>query len=172
MRSKHFLYAEDQYSNLMLNPSVPNLAVQSRVPSLPEINHPTSSAQRWASYVLKACKSPEDPKTIGMWARQAAVSYTTLCESCRLIDVRPRQARDFVRVLRLVSMPALDPGQLASFLDISDRRTLDSIVENAGFRDYAIGSQPISVIYFLDNQRFISHENAGLKLIRELFLVS
>lgn len=172
MRSKLFLFAEAQYNNSIVNPAVSNLAIQPRACAIPEINHPTSSAQRWASYVFRACKATEDPKTLGMWARQAAVSYTTLCESCRLIDVRPRHARDFVRVLRVVTKLSLDPGQLASFLDISDRRTLDSIVENAGFRDYAIGSQPISVFDFLDNQRFISCANAGLKLIRELFMVS
>jgi hypothetical protein len=67
-------------------------------------------------------------------------------------------------------MPSFDPGQLASFLDISDRRTLESIVENAGFRDCAIVPRPVSVVSFLEGQRFISRENAGLQVVRDLFV--
>src|SRR5580765_36522 len=83
---------------------------------VPEIARPTSVAERWASYVLGACKAERDLKTIGIWARQVAVSYTTLCESCRLIDVQPRHARDFARVLRIILMPEFDFRRLGSFL--------------------------------------------------------
>src|SRR5689334_22367089 len=78
------------------------------VPAIPEISHPTSMAERWANYVLGACKSERDPRTLAIWARQIGVSCTTLCESCRLINVQPRQARDFTRVLRLMLMAAFD----------------------------------------------------------------
>ena len=149
--------------------SLPDPAIQPVAPAVPEITNPTSAAQRWATYVLRACKATEDPRTLAKWARQAAVSYTTLCESCRLIDVRPRHARDFMRVLRLVIMPSFEPGQLASFLDISDRRTLETIVQNAGFEHPAILSGPLSVAAFLDHQRFIGSENAGLRVIRDVF---
>jgi len=147
-----------------------SLAIQPSASIIPKIDHPTSAAERWANYVLRACKATEDPRTLGIWARQAAVSYTTLCESCRLIDIQPRYARDFVRVLRVVTMPSFDSGQLASFLDISDRRTLESIIKNTGFRDCAIVPRPVSVMSFLDGQRFISRENAGLQVIRDLFI--
>ena len=134
--------------------------------AFPEIGHPSSTAERWASYVLGACKAARAPRTIGIWARQVAVSYTTLCESCRLIDIQPRQARDFARVLRILLMPAFDFRKLASFLDISDKRTLDSILQKAGFGQQATLSDHVSVSFFLNNQQFIAHENPGLIVIR------
>ena len=138
---------------------------------LPEIVHPTSMAERWASYVLGACKSERDPRTLGIWARQIGVSYTTLCESCRLIDVQPRHARDFTRVLRIIFfMPAFDLRKLASFLDISDKRTLNSILQTAGMGQPAAISHHISVRSFLDNQQFIARENPGLMILRNVFV--
>lgn len=139
---------------------------------IPQIAHPSSTAERWASYVLRACKSEKDLKTLGMWARQVGVSYTTLCETCRLIGAQPRHARDFVRILRIVTRPSLDLGQFGSVLDISDRRTLETIMENGGFRGCGNLSRPVSVAIFFDNQRFISCENAGLKVIRAAFTAS
>lgn len=138
---------------------------------IPRIAHPTSTAERWANYVLGACKSEKDPRTLGIWARQVAVSYTTLCESCRLIGVQPRHARDFARVLRIVIRPFFKATDLASFLDISDRRTLESILDAAGLLGDASVTRQVSVVSFLDSQRFIAHENAGLGVLREILLV-
>lgn len=126
-------------------------------------------AERWASYVLAACKSERDPRTLAIWARQVGVSYTMLCESCRLIDVQPRQARDFTRVLRIMLMPESDVRKLASFLDISEKRTLDSILQKAGFGQFATFSRDISVESFLDNQQFIARENPGFIILRDVF---
>jgi hypothetical protein len=137
--------------------------------ALPEIGPPTSMAERWASYVLVACKSARDPRTLGIWARQVCVSYTTLCESCRLIDVQPRQARDFTRVLRILLMPLFDSRKLASFLDISDKRTLDAILQTAGLGQPATLSRHITARSFLDNQQFIARENPGLIVLRDAF---
>lgn len=137
--------------------------------TFPEIANPSSTGERWASYVLGACKSEKDPRTLGIWARQVAVSYTTLCESCRLIDVQPRHARDFARVLRLLITPAFDCRQLATFLDISDRRTLWSILQRAGFGDHPPSSPQVPVTTFLENQQFISHENPGLRILSRIF---
>lgn len=136
--------------------------------AIPQIDSPSSSAERWANYVLGACKSAKDPRTLGIWAREVAVSYSTLCESCRLIGVRPRQARDFTRVLRLVVTPSFKPALLASFLDISDRRTLDSILRNAGLSQDGCVSRQVSVVAFLNSQRFIKNENPGLRIIRDV----
>lgn len=104
-----------------------------------------------------------------MWARQVAVSYTTLCESCRLIDVRPRQARDFTRVLRIITMPSFDFNQVATFLDISDSRTLHTILQKAGFERVVTFPADVSVVSFLDRQQFIGQQNPGLRIIRDAF---
>ena len=136
---------------------------------LPRVVQPTSMAERWGSYVLAACKSDRDPRTLAIWARQVGVSYTTLCESCRLINVQPRHARDFTRLLRVILMPEFDFSRLASFLDISDRRTLDSILQKAGFGLRGTFPRHISVSCFLDNQQFIMRENPGLIFLRDVF---
>ena len=144
------------------------IVAQPMVYTIPQISNPSSSAERWASYVLGACKSEKDPRTLAIWAREVAVSYTSLCESCRLIGIQPRQARDFSRVLRLLIRRSLQPYELASLLDISDRRTLDSIFQNAGLPHKKFITGPVSMLAFLNNQRFIPHENIGLKIIRDI----
>jgi hypothetical protein len=133
-----------------------------------EVSAPASSAERWVHYVLGACRSEKDPRTIAIWAREIAVSYTTLCESCRLMRIQPRQARDFARFLRIILMPSFDPSQLSTFIDISDRRTLDSLLRKAGLETDAGPSNRISVFDFLDNQHFIPMHNPGLNVLREL----
>jgi hypothetical protein len=139
------------------------------VPWIPQIPCPTTMAERWASYVLRACKAERDPRTLGLWAHQVGVSYTTLSESCRLIGIAPRHARDFARVLRIIVTPSLDSYQLACFLDISDRRTLDCILQKAGLGQHAALAQDLSVVCFLDNQRFVALENTGLRVLRHVF---
>jgi hypothetical protein len=157
-------------SQPVLEPAAKRHQSESQILSvLQRIDHPTSMAERWASYVVAACKSERDPKTLAIWARQVGVSYTTLSESCRLIDIQPRHARDFTRVLRIILMPAFDFRKLSSFLDISDMRTLDSILQTAGFGQHAAISHHISVRSFLDNQQFIVCENPGLLIIQDAF---
>jgi hypothetical protein len=152
--------------------TISGLGAQSIVDGIPQIVHPTSVAERWASYVLGVCKSERDPRTLGIWAQQVAVSYTTLRENCRLVGVQPRHARDFARVLRVVVKSSFDSYfgsfQLASVLDVGDRRTLESILQNAGL-PHATALRQVSVVSFLDNQRFMMHDNAGLRIIYDVF---
>jgi hypothetical protein len=143
------------------------IEVQPRGYPIPQILQPTSLAERWADYVFRGCKSDKDLKTIDIWARQVAVSYTSLCETCRLIGIQPRQARDFTRILRAITRSSFDSLQIASLLDVSDRRTLESILTNAGFPQHMRYPQPISILAFIDNQRFISRANVGIRIIRD-----
>jgi len=153
---------------LSVSEPVPKPAAIRHLSLLQKVDHPASMAERWGSYVLAACKSERDPKTLAIWARQVGVSYTTLCESCRLINVQPRHARDFARLLRGILMPEFDFPKLASFLDISDKRTLDSILQKAGFGPHGTFPRHISVSCFLDNQQFITRENPGLIFLRDV----
>ena len=141
--------------------------VQPRDHQIPQILQPTSTAERWADYVLRGCRSDKDLKTINIWAHQVAVSYTSLCETCRLIGVQPRQARDFTRILRAIIRSSFDSLQIASFLDVSDRRTLESILKNAGLSNHVRCPQPITILSFIDNQQFISCDNVGIRIIRD-----
>jgi len=127
---------------------------------------PASTAERWASYVLRGSNSDTDLKTLAIWAREIAVSYTTLCETCRLICIKPRDARDFARIWRVIVRFTPENYELAGALDVSDRRTLNSILDRAGFAVDV--PRHLSVQYFLEHQRFITPENAGLRALCSL----
>ena len=48
---------------------------------------PRSISERWALYVSKACEADGDLRTLGAWAAFVGLSYSSLCESCRLVGV-------------------------------------------------------------------------------------
>ena len=50
---------------------------------------PRTAAERWAAYVVRACESEGDLKTLAEWARFAGVSYSSLRESCRMLGIPP-----------------------------------------------------------------------------------
>jgi ActR/RegA family two-component response regulator len=117
------------------------------------VHRPRSTADRWASYVVRAIDAPGDLRTINDWARFVGVSYTGLCETCRLVSVRPHDARDFTRMLRAVlkaSVATCDPQIL---LDVSDARTLRTLLMRSGFAGGATRS--MSPAEFLQRQRFL-----------------
>jgi hypothetical protein len=82
-----------------------------------------SATQRFARFVLRGAMSAHDPKTLSQWAQHAGVSYTSLRELCYLISIPPRNARDFVRALRVV-LCARSGLELIALLDVSDKRSL------------------------------------------------
>jgi hypothetical protein len=130
---------------------------------------PRSNAERWAVYVLRGCEAERDPKTLGCWARAARVSYSSLCESCRLVGVQPREGRDFTRLLRaLLRCCEADCG-LDAFLDVSDRRTLHALIGRAGIRR---GGPPtgwqVAIGDYMRSQRFVAADNSGLRALERL----
>lgn len=129
---------------------------------------PRSAAERWAGYVIRGCESDGDPKTIGDWARSANVSYSGLCESCRLLDVQPRNGRDFTRVLRALLKCSNNRSQASAFLNVSDGRTLNAILDKAGFGRRRQAGQCMAVDEFLRLQRFIAVDNSGLRALTSL----
>jgi len=122
-----------------------------------------SAAARWAAHVLSASDADDDPKTLEQWARCIGVSYTSLCESCRLIGVQPSDARDFARTLRakIHSVDLRCPAEV--LLDISDRRTLRNLMRRAG-PDFLDKSRE-STLRFVSTQRFVNPDNIGLRAI-------
>jgi hypothetical protein len=129
---------------------------------------PRSLGQRWAMLVLKQCDSPDDLKTLKEWARFAGVSYSSLCESCRLVGLRPHDARDFARALRALIHSSIYQCQPQMLLDISDRRTLRTFVERAGHL-FIRHPDIESVKPFVAQQQFIPTTNEAVKLLIELF---
>jgi DNA-binding response OmpR family regulator len=128
------------------------------------LTRPRSNAERWAAHVVRACESSGDLRTIGEWARFVGISYSSLRESCGVLDIPPHQARDFARLLRAVVRAAQGDGRIVPLLYVSDSRTLEKLLEHAGFA--AEPNPRLSVRAFLDRQRFVPAENDGLKAVR------
>ena len=149
---------------------------QSRRPSTPQaalrpdqtlIAKPGSAADRWAIQVIKACESERDLKTLEDWASFVGLSYSSLREICRLVDIRPHDARDFMRVLRAVMTSARTGYPPEVLLDVSDGRTLKALLTHAGIEAGSAGSS-ISVDDFLKSQTFVPSSNAGLSVLTRL----
>jgi CheY-like chemotaxis protein len=126
---------------------------------------PRSAAERWAMLVFNACRSDGDLKTLADWAAFVGVSYSSLREACRLIEVHPRDARDLVRVLRAIMKSTDDGVDPAVLLDVRDQRTLRTLQEKAGM---GVQETCLSVEQFLNNQHFVAHSNVGFIVLRRL----
>ena len=130
--------------------------------------HPRSPAQRWVHFVIAACHSEDDPRTLGEWARCAGVSYSSLGESCRLLNIRPQLARDFARGLRALIKAREWQCSPELLLDFRDRRTLNGFLARAGY-SFASKGEGDSVARYLEEQLFIPCTNHGLRLLVDAF---
>lgn len=140
-------------------------AIRGANPALPT---PRSTAERWAMLVLRVCQSDTDLPTLAAWASFVGLSYSSLGEYCRLLDIQPRDARDFARLLRAVIRFRLLSSSVMEVLDIGDRRTLYALLARGGL-DRA-GAEPITVEEFLTRQQFVPVDNPGLMALRALLL--
>jgi hypothetical protein len=119
--------------------------------------------------VLRGCEAEGDLKTIEDWARCTGVSYTSLCESCRLLAIRPRDARDFVRTLRALIIAHAEGCSPDVLLDVSDRRTLATLLRRAG-AGFIRFDRRTPIEQFLLSQQFVSQENIGLRALRRWYV--
>jgi FixJ family two-component response regulator len=131
------------------------------------VRAPRSVAERWALKVLRGCEADGDVRTLALWASVAGLSYSSLCETCRLVGVQPVAARDLTRVLRAVMQSRLHGCRIGELLDICDRRTLNALMARAAVDPRREG-RDISVDQFLTAQRFVPAGNAGLARLRAL----
>jgi hypothetical protein len=115
--------------------------------------------------VFKTCEADGDLRTLESWAAFVGVSYSSLRECCRMVDVPPQDARNFVRLLNAVIKAVARRCHPSVLLDVSDRRTLRNLLEKAGLRSH---DGPLSVERFLRCQRFIASDNEGLNVLRSL----
>jgi hypothetical protein len=129
---------------------------------------PSSAAERWAIYVLRGCDSDHDPKTLAEWARLARISYSGLCESCRLMRVQPKLARDFTRVLRIVLSAPATFDTFSGLFDVSDRRTRNGLLERAGVASPWPPGRAPALNDYLRRQKFVPTDNCGLLALRAL----
>ena len=127
------------------------------LPAASVLPRPKSAAERWACLVLRGCECDSDLKTIREWASVAGISYSALTESCRLVGIRPYDARDFLRMLRALAHTGGRVAHLEHRLDVNDHRTLRTLFERAGLsRDGAAGI--VSLRAFIDHQQFVDPE--------------
>jgi len=167
-----FTVLEKPISTIEMVALLQKLAGESRAMALatahPAIGaKPRSAAERWAMKVLRGCQSDRDLKTLGAWASEAGTSYSSLCEICRLLEIQPLAARDLMRVLRAAVQSRKLGCRLGDLLDISDRRTLGSLMARAGVDPRRYGHE-ISIDQFLAAQQFVSPRNVGLAMLRAM----
>lgn len=128
---------------------------------------PRSAPERWADYVLKACEADQDPRTLKDWGHSAYSSRSAVIESCYLVGVQPRDARDFTRLLRALIRSRDVRCQPETLLAVSDRRTLEALVRRAGLGSHA-DVAAMSIARFLQTQQLIATDNEGLKVLTML----
>jgi FixJ family two-component response regulator len=132
---------------------------------------PHSASERWAALVFKVCESDGDLKTLQEWARFTGLSYTSLREACRVLRIRPHDARDFARMLRVVVRGRLHASPPEALLDVREERTLRLLLARAGL-DYSPDRVCLSIDAFLDRQRFVAGSHPGLRAVRALIAES
>jgi hypothetical protein len=96
------------------------------------------------------------------------VSYSSLRETCYLVHIRPRDARDFTRVLRAIVQGTHSPLGLEQAIDVSDRRTLTTLLRRAGLE--ASWSGPDLLDRFFERQSYIQASHPGVRLLAELLV--
>src|SRR5215216_5384576 len=111
-------------------------------------NGPT---HRLAVAVARMCYEQNDVRNIAEWARVTGTNRTSLIELCRRCRVRPRDCRDFMRVLRALSAAGGRIDQVEVTLDVGDFRTLRKMLSRAGLVGCELG-QTIALGDFLDRQ--------------------
>jgi ActR/RegA family two-component response regulator len=128
---------------------------------------PKSAAERWAFLVLRGCSAEHDLKTIRDWAAVAGISYSALTDSCRLVGIRPHDARDFLRMLRALWAADGRTEDLEHGLQVNDFRTLKTLFLRAGLT-MGRGTAAISLSEFIAGQQFVDPRSEAVKAMRTM----
>jgi hypothetical protein len=105
------------------------------------------------------------PRTVRLWTASAGASYTPLRDNCSLVGIDPHDARDLMRMLRVVLHMLAYGSTLDTLLDIGDSRTLARLIERAGFQS-AADLQSTTIESFFCRQRFV-HRSERACVFRE-----
>jgi CheY-like chemotaxis protein len=124
-----------------------------------------TSAEHWAHLVLQACDSERDLPTLREWAACVAKSYSRLAEASRIIRIDPHDARDFMRILRVLLHSDGRVAGIESLLNVADYRTLARLMERAGLAN----SQPrLTPAEWIHQQHFISADHPAVLAVLEI----
>jgi hypothetical protein len=122
---------------------------------------------RWARFVLTGALASEDVGTIAHWAEEAGASCTTVREACRIVGVRPRDARDLTRALYAARRAAEHRCDPLALLSISDSRTVRVFLRRAGPQFAAIDTTE-ALLSLLSTQQFVPSSHVGVRALMEL----
>jgi hypothetical protein len=90
------------------------------------------------------------------------MSYSSLSDLCKMAGLRPKDCRDFARVLRAVVQADRQGCQFEMLLDVADWRTLKHLADSAGLHlGQAPGANSVAVL--LRTQQFIDQQHPVLK---------
>ena len=126
------------------------------------------SAERLATAIVVATRSPSDPRTLAGWGQTVGVSRGALRVWCKAAGVPARSCLDFVRVLRAVVLSDSHGWDLFSTLDVVDGRTLIRLLDRGGMRDLARCAKPPAVGEFLASQSFLGNRQVVEAVSRRL----
>jgi len=107
-----------------------------------------------AEFIVRACTSESDLRTLDDWARHVGVSRTALIEQLRLAGVRAQHAKDFARALRAVVRGVEERCPPETLIESRDHRTLETFSQRTGLS--LLSDVRRSVHDFLAVQRLIS----------------
>lgn len=102
-----------------------------------EIPSDEPAPRRLAVVLLRACGALKDPKTNPKLARAGGVSTRRFRELCDQCGVKPRDARDLVRILRAVRLTWADGSMLAAHFSSGDIRTALALLARAGLSPHS-----------------------------------
>jgi hypothetical protein len=126
-----------------------------------------TSVAKLALAILQLSERPEDVRTLAQWARQIGTNRTAVIELCRATRLRPKNVRDFARVLRALRCADWNVAHIDGVLDVSDARTRRVLLSRAG----CTGVTRLTLGDFLRQQTFVPPDHpvlvALLKTIRQ-----
>jgi hypothetical protein len=132
---------------------------------------PRNAAERLASAIVKASTAADDIRTVSRWAFVIGSNKTSLTELCRVNGVRPRDARDFMRVLRTLLATEGQQRHFDANLDVGDLRTLHRIRQKAGLPKVC-SDDVLSIEDFLQRQTFLVLDHPVVRILASMTRVA
>ena len=126
---------------------------------LSRIPEPNGTVDRAAWLITKSCTSDADLPTFARWATFVAMSSTQLRSTFYFAGVVPRDARDFMRILRLLVHSKGSCHAVAVGLDCRDYRTLRCLLQKAGLAASCLRGidsfETLAPNGFIERQKFL-----------------
>jgi FixJ family two-component response regulator len=140
-------------------------------PEWAELDQAASNADRWAMLMARTVAAERDPHTIPELTHADGVSPGVFCALCRLVGVKPHDARDLARLLRAMLRSGGDLARIPALLNVLDSRTLEILMERAGLAGTTM-PVPRTAVEFLLRQRFVPVEHDALQALLRLMRAS